>query len=116
MNVLFHICENCKWKSVLDNVRNMIKECRESGESFKIEVLSNGTSVITLKEQAAMNLKMISEFIELSKEGAVFAACRNSLHKFDVCEEDLIPFVEVVPAGVIEIARKQEAGYAYIKP
>ncbi|MDO5516162.1 MAG: DsrE family protein [Clostridium sp.] len=116
MNVLFHIDENSKWKSVLDNVRNMIKACRESGEAFKIEVLSNGTAVISLKEQAAMNLKMIPEFIELSKEGAVFAACRNSLNKFAICQEDLIPFVEVVPSGVIEIAKKQEGGYAYIKP
>lgn len=116
MNILFHIDENDKWKTVLDNVSNVIKFCSEEDEPFKIKVVSNGAAVLTLKEKAAANLNMANEFEELSKKGVVLAACRNSLNKFAIAESDLLPFVQVVPAAVIEIAKKQEAGYAYIRP
>lgn len=116
MKILFHVDENCKWKTILENVSNVIKSCNETKETFSIEVAANGDAVITLKEQAVANLKMITELTELSKEGVVFAACRNALNKFAISEEVLLPFVQVVPAGVIEIVKRQEEGYSYIKP
>lgn len=116
MNVLFHINENNKWKTVLDNVSNMIKYCNDNAEDFNIEVLANGEAVISLKIEVCSNLKLLSVFNELSKQKAVFAACNNSLTKLAICKEELIPYVKIVPSGVIEIVNKQEEGYSYIKP
>lgn len=53
---------------------------------------------------------------ELSREEVVFAACNNALNMFDLKPEQLCVFAQVVPAGVVEIAKKQEEGYSYIKP
>lgn len=116
MNVLYHIDSNSKWKMVLENVKNMIKTGKELGDSFTIEVLANGEAVITLVEQVAVNSKMYLEFDELSKEGVIFAACNNALKKFAIEKDKIISFVEIVPAGVIEIAKKHEKGFSYIKP
>ena len=116
MKVLYHIDTNAKWKMVLENVKNMIKTGKELGETFTIEVLANGGAVITLSEMVAVNSKMYLQLDELSQEGVEFAACNNALKKFDIPEEKLISFVKIVPAGVIEIAKKHEEGYCYIKP
>ncbi len=49
-------------------------------------------------------------------EGVVFAACRNALRAQAIEPESLLEKTVVVPAGVIELAQKQQAGFAYIKP
>ena len=49
-------------------------------------------------------------------EGVVFAACHNALRAQALDPKDLIEKTLVVPVGVIELAQKQQAGFAYIKP
>ena len=116
MKVIYHIDNNSKWKMVLENVKNMIKTGNELGEKFTIEVLVNADAVIALQEQVAINSKLYLEFQELSTEQVVFAACKNALKKFAIEDEKLISFVTIVPAGVIELTKKQLEGFAYIKP
>lgn len=69
--------------------------------SFYIDVTSNGD---------------VSLMQELSKAGIRFAACNNALKGMGIAREQLLPFVEVVPIGVLELIEKQNRGYAYIKP
>ena len=38
------------------------------------------------------------------------------MKKIPITKEDLLPCVEVVPAGVVEIVRLQREDFAYIKP
>lgn len=116
MKVLYHIDNDSKWSMVLENVKNMIKTGKELAETFTIEVLANGNAVITLQEEVATNSKMYLEFQELSTEQVSFKACNNALKKFAISKEKMISFVEIVPAGVVEIAKKHEEGYSYIKP
>jgi intracellular sulfur oxidation DsrE/DsrF family protein len=40
----------------------------------------------------------------------------NALKANDIKSSSLLPFITIVPAGVVEIAMKQQAGYSYIKP
>jgi intracellular sulfur oxidation DsrE/DsrF family protein len=42
--------------------------------------------------------------------------CENSLRAGNLGRRDLLPRVEVVPSGTLEIARLQREGYAYIRP
>jgi intracellular sulfur oxidation DsrE/DsrF family protein len=44
-----------------------------------------------------------------------FAACENTMRRMNVTREMLLPFAVTVDAGVAELVRKQEAGWAYIK-
>jgi hypothetical protein len=52
----------------------------------------------------------------LAARGVVFKVCENSLRAGSLVRRDLLPRVEVVPSGTLEIARLQRAGYAYIRP
>ena len=44
----------------------------------------------------------------------IIAACQNAMRSRNLKTEDLVPFATQVDAGVAELARKQEASWAYI--
>ena len=43
------------------------------------------------------------------------AACQNSMRGFKIEASELAPGVGVVPAGVVELIRRENAGYAYVR-
>ena len=53
---------------------------------------------------------------KLAQAGVSFRVCANAMKKVPITKEDLLPCVEVVPAGVVEIVRLQREDFAYIKP
>ena len=50
--------------------------------------------------------------------GAGLAGCEAAwaLANAGIRESTLIPFVEVIPSGAVELIKKQQEGFAYIKP
>lgn len=61
-------------------------------------------------------IRSMSSWLQAKAEGVVFAACHIALRAQALDPKDLIEKTLVVPAGVIELAQKQQAGFAYIKP
>ncbi len=113
MKALFHVDELEKWGLVLANVKNMIKYCHTSGVQCEIEVLANAVAVKEMKARDSQNGDTISR---LSEEHVDFVACKNALNANGIEEKDMFPFVRTVPAGVVELVRKQGEGWAYIRP
>ncbi|WP_003542409.1 DsrE family protein [Desulfotomaculum nigrificans] len=110
--VLFHVSDNEIWPKALTNIRNFIKDVGPGGA--EIEVVANAAAVAAYYNNEKAD--MIQQMAELAGQGVRFIACRNAL-KAHSLDENLRPsFVEVVPAGITEIVKKQSAGYAYIKP
>ncbi|WP_346930718.1 DsrE family protein [Clostridium sp.] len=116
MKVLFHIDELNKWDITIGNIKNVIKFSKENEEDDEIEVVANGEAVFRFKGNDEANSKYSVKFEELVKDGVKFVACNNALSKFYISKDEIFGFIEVVPAGVVEIVKKQEEGYAYIKP
>ncbi len=140
--VIFHIDELKNWKILLNNVYNLIPLLQEEG--YNIEVLANGEAVkyyimdsISKENQEknqdvdqSINFEIKKEYIQgnkekesynftmelLHKEGVKFVACNNSLNGYEIKQEELLPYINVVPSGVLELVLKQQKGYAYIKP
>ena len=54
----------------------------------------------------------------LRRRGARFVVCGNSLRGQKVAREALlaVPEGDIVPAGVVELTRLQQEGFAYIRP
>lgn len=111
LKVIFHIDESERWDRVLGNVKNLLKQVEQ--DKIKIEVLANGKSVDNYIKDNDQNEESMRE---LSESGVEFAACNNSLNNLNIEKEELFDFVEIVPAGVLELAQKQAQGYGYIKP
>ncbi|MBI4965166.1 MAG: DsrE family protein [Desulfomonile tiedjei] len=96
----------------LNNIRNLLKEVPE--EDASIFIVANGSAVnLFLKDRA---VHYVSTIEELHKAGARFLMCRNSITNLGLTMEDLIKPCERVPAGIVELIRLQQDGYAYVKP
>ena len=42
--------------------------------------------------------------------------CANSIKHLEISVDELVPEAEIVPAGVSELVKKQNDGWAYIRP
>jgi uncharacterized protein len=80
-------------------------------EPADVEVLSYGPAIPIL----AKNSPVAKEIADLEKLGVHFVACRNAMRAYKIAEADLLPGVTSVSSGVVELVRKQEAGYSYVK-
>lgn len=51
----------------------------------------------------------------LHEAGVEFVVCFNSLSDVGLSPGDIYPYMKLVPAGILELARRQSEGYAYIR-
>lgn len=111
--VIFHIDEMNKWKLLLTNVSNLLDAI--DNENFFVEVLANSEAVkyYDTTQDLATDINTMKN---LNINGVKFVACNNALMANNIERNNLINFVEIVPAGVLELVVKQNEGYAYIKP
>lgn len=108
MKVVFHVNESSKWPTAIGNINNLIK----TGVRIQaIEVVANGEAVKGYLE-ASLGIGLH----ELAEKKVKLTACQNAMAHFDVKEEDLPPFITIIPAGVLRLIECQTNSYAYIKP
>jgi hypothetical protein len=100
-----------EWNYLLAHVQNMRIAFANDG-GVEIEVVFLGPGLNMLRKTNSDNADMLQRF---ATEGVKLAACRNSMRDRNITTEDLFPFATTVDAGVAELVRKQEAGWAYIK-
>ncbi|WP_100487349.1 DsrE family protein [Sporolactobacillus pectinivorans] len=105
--VIFHIDEEDKWPLLLGNVKNLLA----SQDLAEIEVVANAAAVAAYQSK-----EFVTQMTDLNGQGVQFVACQNALNAQHISKEDLLKFVSVVPAGIVELVKKQNSGYVYIKP
>ena len=97
-----------KWNLTLGNIGNAIDGL---GASADIELVVYGPGIAMLKKDSPVAARLAAAL----KNGVRIAACQNSMRGFDLQAADLAPGVTVVPSGVVELIRRQHAGYAYVR-
>ena len=97
------------WNLTTGNIRNLIAGF--APEEVQVEVVVYGPGIVFLKSDtsAAADIK------DLQSKHVRFAACANSMRARHLTQPDLVPGAEVVPSGIVEVVRKQEEGWTYIK-
>ena len=116
MNILFHIDDTSRWMVLMSSVKNTVKYGEETGEKIGIEIVANSDAVEFLLPEIAEKKKLEEDFKTLLAKGVKIVACKNALIAHGIEDEQLIPGIEVVRASMIELAEKQNEGYAYIRP
>jgi uncharacterized protein len=99
-----------KWNLALNNAKNVQQELGK--DKVNIEIVAYGPGINMLKFDA----EVANRVTEAANNGVAIRACGNTMKGMKLTEKDLNSVAKVVPAGVIEIMTKQEAGWAYIKP
>ena len=95
---------------VLSNAANLRRAF--APEPVAIEIVAHGPGLDLL---LARRNPLAGRIATLRKDGMVFVACANTMRGRGVKTSDLIPGARVVPSGVAEIVRRQEAGWSYLK-
>ncbi len=103
--------------NTLDNLEQMLADYRSKGEPVRVEVIANGGGVRLLGPDtpaiAERILRLSSRYENLS-----FAACRNSIEQLQSAAGErlrLLPQVKLIDSGVVEVIRRQQDGWAYIR-
>jgi uncharacterized protein len=111
-HVVFQLseAEGPEWGSMVLHVNNLRAAFAQDGGS-QVEVVFFGPGLNMLRKT---NSAYADRLKQLADNGVTLAACQNAMRLMNVKTEDLFPFAAQVDAGVAELTRKQEAGWAYI--
>lgn len=99
-----------KWGLVLNNAKNIQKDLGE--KNVEIEIVAFGPGIGMFKGDA----EIATRVREAKADGIALAACENTMAAQHLKKEDMNASVGYVPSGVVEIIRKEKAGYAYLRP
>lgn len=98
-----------KWGLTLGNIGNAIDGLGTG--AAEIELVVYGPGIAMLKKDSPVADRIAAAL----KNGVRIVACQNSMRGFHLEQADLAPGVGVVPSGVVELIRRQHAGYAYVR-
>lgn len=108
--VIFHLqsADTLVYKSVVSQIKNLKKEMPATA----IEVLCHGPGIDFLRVEKSTYAASIQRlgYSDISIVGCEFTISQRKIKK-----EGLVPFATTVPYGLVELVRKQQEGWIYIK-
>ena len=108
---VFQVTDNdpARWTMILNNIENL----REGvgSESVEIELVAYGPGVAMLKADSSVRERIDAAL----KSGVAVNACQNTMRGMKLVPTDMLPAIGYVPSGVVEVMRKQQQGWAYIR-
>jgi intracellular sulfur oxidation DsrE/DsrF family protein len=108
---LFQVTDNdpARWNMILNNMTNL----REGvgGEAIEIELVAFGPGIHMLKADSPVKARIADAL----KSGVTINGCQNTMKGMKLTPADMLPEIAYVPSGVVEVMRKQQQGWAYIR-
>ena len=99
-----------KWNLALNNARNLQDDL--GAEATDLEIVVYGPGIGMLKSDSPV-AKRVADAL---KSGVKVVACENTMRNQKLGAPDMLPSIGYVAAGVVELMKKQQQGYAYIRP
>ena len=99
-----------RWNLVLNNVKNLQDDL--GADKVAVEIVAYGPGIGMLKLDAVTN----SRITDALKSGVAVRACENTMRNQKILKADMHPGISYVPAGVVQIIKRQQEGWAYLRP
>jgi hypothetical protein len=111
-HVVIQVSDNdpAKWNLALNNAKNLQADLGAS--NVQIEIVAYGPGLNMVKAGSAVAPRID----EAVMAGMKIDACENTMAAQKVTREQILPGVSYVPAGVVEIMKRQQEGWSYIRP
>jgi intracellular sulfur oxidation DsrE/DsrF family protein len=98
------------WNGLLSQVENLRKGFAPEKVEIEIVVHGNASGLVLAKNAA------VSDRVQkIEATGTNVAYCSNTQKKNNVKAEELTPGVTIIPSGIVQVIKRQEEGWAYIK-
>ncbi len=94
---------------VIRQINNVLRNSPGSN----VEVVFHGKAIYNLVKSTTAFKDKLDDLV--NNKGVILAACNNSMIRYNITKEELIPSAIVVPVAIIELAEKQEKGWSYIR-
>jgi uncharacterized protein len=110
--VVFQVSDGdaVKWNLALNNAKNVQQELGAS--KVQIEIVAYGPGIGMLRDDAT-TANRVSEAVQ---SGVQVVACENTMTALKLTKADMNKAVGYVPAGVVELMKRQSEGWSYIRP
>ena len=99
-----------KWNLALNNARNLQADLGPG--NVEIEIVAYGPGIGMLKAESTVG----NRIGEALGAGVKIIACENTMHGQKLTKDDMLNGIAYVGAGVVEIMRRQQQGWAYVRP
>jgi hypothetical protein len=99
-----------RWNMILNNAHNAQEDV--GAANIEIEIVAYGPGINMLKKESVVG----GRIDEAVKSGVKVVACQNTMKGFKLSKDDMLMTVGYVPAGITEIMKKQQEGWAYVRP
>ena len=108
---LFSVTDNdqARWTMILNNIQN--QRDGVGGEPVEVELVAYGPGIILLKSDSPLKQRIA----DLVKSGVKVNACQNTMNVMKLTAPEMLTEIGYVPSGVVEVMRKQQQGWAYIR-
>ena len=100
-----------KWNLALNNARN-VQDDLGGPEATDLEIVVYGPGIGMLKTDSPVG-KRVADAL---KAGVKVVACENTMRAQKLSRPDMLPDIGYVSAGVVELMKRQQQGWAYIRP
>jgi intracellular sulfur oxidation DsrE/DsrF family protein len=109
LRVVFQVAEGGAdgHEAALRNVRNTVADLDDA----RVCLVAHGPGLRLVTGETGF----ADQVDELVKDGVEVVACRNTMKRLDIAEDALRPGVGTVSAGIGELVRRQQAGWAYVR-
>ena len=99
-----------KWNLALNNIKNVQDVLGKDKVDIELVVYGPGIDMLKLESTAGNRVN------DAIASGIKVVACENTMEAQKLTKGDMLKSIGYVPAGVIELMKKQQQGYAYIRP
>jgi intracellular sulfur oxidation DsrE/DsrF family protein len=110
--VVFQVSDNdpAKWSLALNNARNVQQDLGKN--NVQIEIVAYGPGLGMLKADS----KVADRLAQALDNDVGLLACENTMTNTKVKRDEMYGGIAYVKAGVTHIMKRQQEGWAYIRP
>jgi len=110
--VVFQVsdADPARWNLALNNARNVQQDLGK--DNVDVEIVAYGPGIGMLRDDAPTEIRVTAAMTD----GVRVVACENTMTSLGLKREQMIPGIGYVRAGVVELIRLQQAGWAYVRP
>jgi len=102
--------EPAKWNLALNNALNVQQDLGQSNVDIEIVVFGPGIGMLKMDSVVG------NRIADAIASGVKIVACENTMRNQKLTRQDMLAAISYVPAGVVELMRKQQQGWAYLRP